>query len=268
MKVKVDRKMILRCFAACLLFLVPAYLGVRNAAYKGGMVNFYLDVFGGTQNYAPESILIELLTKGIPLIFFLYIFATCFRQDFLISSVYVFVRMDSREKWLRQRAVSLGMQVFIAWGIAFLLVYLYGLFYGIELNATVGFILLLFLTNFLSCLALVFLQNCLSIRLGSVLSFFIVLAFYAVSLLLGAMTKDITFCRQFVFYLFPPVNGMYLWHESLYPQLLEERFHELIVPGFNVFVSFLSCLVWLWAIYGVTAHTLKRSDLLDIGKER
>lgn len=264
---KINGQVVIRCLGAGALFFLIAYWSVEQAANAEGMESFLLMVFGGIEDRSLMALIGGLLTKGIPMVFFFYVFGACFHQDFIISFIYGFTRLNNRKSWLDKKALFLAAQALVAWLWIFLVCYLFGVLYGLEQNAGFGLVALLFLTNFLPFLALTFLQNCISIWIGVTKSFFLLLAFYLLSLAFGVLTAAQPACSQFVFYLLPPVNGMYLWHEAALSPPAEERLAQLAIEGFSLWKSFASCIVWMSVVYGAALHKMKHCDLLEIGKE-
>lgn len=240
---------------------------VQTAATAGGMSSLFLHMFGGIDSFSPESMLFKIIIKGVPAIFFLYLFGSYLRQDFKISFVYVFTRMNQRQKWLNRKIICLGVQFFLAWLILFLLTYLLGLTFGLEQNASLSFLLVLLLTNCLPLFVLCLIQNILALWLGSTTPFLMVLLFYTLSLVVGILTASLPVGGTFLFYLLPSVNSMYLWHENLFSVVAEEYLGQISVPGFVFWKSLLSCVVWFCGTYGAALYKINRCDLLEIGKE-
>lgn len=261
---KLDRKVLFRCCTAGGLFLLSAIFCVSQKMYIVRMDELFLEVFGGVDNVAFESILLTILQKGSPMIFFLYLFSTFFQQDFLISYVYVFTRINKRQKWLNRKVFSLCTQLFFALFLAFALVYLCGSLFGLEYKINIPYLIRLFLTNYFVIVSLSFLQNCLSLWCGATKSFFILLFFYAISLVVGILTLQNPAFTQFGFYLLLPINGMYLWHEGAF--YAHEYQVSLSIQGFAFWKSYLACLLWLGFTYTITLFKMKRCDLLDIEK--
>lgn len=239
---------------------------LRNAmAYRTSPATYWSLCFGGPP-----------LTTGLDLtaVFFwfasyflmLYGFGDYLRKDFEICYVYVFTRQGKTGTWLLRKALGLLLRLLVLFVFLFALAFLVGTVSGIPLPKT-GFsavyaVLSMLLLNVVTLFLLSYVQNFLSLRYGSAMSFVPILAFYMFSQLLGLVSYNKSPIWNFVLMLLLPNNQCYSWHAGC----SADAFYKTI-SGFRLSYSYSILFVYAGCILAFSFLMFLRCDLTELVKE-
>lgn len=257
-------------YALCLILFATIPFVVKfiwfdfDAAYSDNAYFFFIKCFGG----APQQMFtsITLFAEIIPPILLLYFFSNIAYQD--VSSVYQFMRYSKKQKWLFRKFVQLFCSVFLVYSLLYLFAFLIAkvnhVFFPPLNTEYWSAMIFMFLFNGLTLFLLSFLQNMVSIRFGSQLSFLFTMALYLVPLIFVALFYHKNPVVDRILSVLIPSNQMYIWHV--------DALQNPIMPnsslfGFSIEFSLLLISVYILLAYWTSRTILLRTGFLEIIKE-
>lgn len=254
---------IIQYIIANLLFVPVIIIALSDPRNLNDADNLFLSVLGGITNLDHSSLVKSLLIETTPRIFFIYMFSKYFSGDFMINYVYVFTRQKSPGKWMSKKICGLFFHVFFALSLLFLLL---NLFSGShKLNFNISFYASIFIMNLFSIYLLSLIQNILSLYCTLFSSFIIIMIYYILSLAAGIIFYSSYFTNQILYFIFFPINSMYLWHESL---PISSSLQSLTgIPNFTLFQSAFAYLFWFVLVYACAYIKIRYSDIAQLTEE-
>lgn len=261
MKIK---KNVLLCLSSIALFLLLLFVKTASLSSAGGSSDYLLSLYGG--NKATKDSLMMIMIFQTPWVMFLYVFASYFRKDFELNYVYVFPRIGSKRLWLREKTVSLLLNMSVAWLFLFLVSFVIGKASRFAFSGSFILYLQLYLANLVGLFVLSFAQNLLSLWLGGTRSFLIELIFYMGSLALACVNyQNENVIRAFT--LLTPISQQLLWHSDAAVSTQTRAVYYPAVPDFSFGLSLLICVVYFTVMYAFLYITIEKKDVMDFIKE-
>lgn len=263
------KKWFFRALLADLLFLI-FFLAFGRGSLDLGKEAVLVDLYGSCRELSFGVFLQNVMLHIAPLVLCIYAFSPYFMEEFQISFVYVFTRMNSRRRWLQRRTGALCLEA--AGAGAFFLFTAYicaGVLLG-NWEFSLGVMGELWLNLMLTLLPLLLLANVVSLWQGAFYGFLIACAVHILSFLAGMAAAKAEGLNTAVFLLLPTLNGMGLLRGggSLALRGFDAEAGAVqVIPGFALWKSVLSCLLESGLIYGCAAWKLNRCDLLSVGKD-
>lgn len=244
------------------------FLYCLNGEGTGGFFPLYVKSFGGIIAEQDVDFLITLF-HIIPCILVLYAFSSLMRDDFEISSAYVFTRMGKKSRWLYRKTGEIFLWVVFAYFLLFLLAFLVGFCTGLRPQAfspeKAGGYAALFFCNAGTMFFFVFLLNVLSLRHGTTHAFLFTLLFYLFSLAAAFILYGKSPAANFILCLLPLSQQMYLWHAESAP--LTGWIYQNQLSGFRMPVSVAVLCIWTAAVYVIAYLRIKKLDTVELIKE-
>lgn len=265
------QKKVLRCFLYCVLAILAFFL----LLYQQGsmpldphMDTYFLQVFGGVRvDTTDTSVILSVFFYNIPWILFLYVFASLFQKDFEVQYVYVFTRIGSKQRWLRQKTAELFLHICISWGLLFVAAFAFGAGFGFALRGSALLYIEIFVLQVLGLFTLSFAQNLLSMKMGITQSYILALCCYALAIIAGVLLYQNANVTGWLLPLFPTAGQMLLWHAdaAVLPETQAVFFAG--ATGFSVWKSIAVEFLYIAVLYVGTALYLQKADLIDFVKE-
>lgn len=230
------------------------------------MAVYFLLNYGGI-NLSQSLNAVEFIKFLVPNLFVIFIFSDIMRSESLINYVYVFTRLVRKQQWLFQKTIQLFFQIFSIYFWLFILSFFIGQLSGItniELSRFISLILPLFLLNVLTIFEFIFLQNILSMRNGSTVTFVIIAFIYVIPMVIVSLME-----RNYnpALYLILPANQMYLWHGDRISVDGTEMFFSNPIEGFSLLYSLIILLISIAVSYQMYLWFFIRNDMSEIIKE-
>ena len=249
-------------FVFMLLFTVNAHDAVLSG---GNLITWGLCSFGGINLAECNNFFLIITTVSLNILF-IYVFSDFMKDDFVISYAYVFTRMGKMEKWFRILTLRLLGNIVLLYGILELSGILTGLLFGLKVSSFGVLLRVCALSGLLNilvlfCISLV--QNILSLKLGSSLSFLLAAAFYVVSFLLPLLWPDLAAVWRSLL----PVNQMYLMHSDRIGNLPGIEAFGQPIRSFTVLFSAAYTGAISLAAYIISAIIIKKSDTIAVFEE-
>lgn len=248
-----------------LLFFFNAILCKNN---QQTMESYYLLTFGGV--YLSQSInAIELIQFLVPNLFVIFMYSNLFRSECTIHYVYVFTRTAKKQKWLFQKTLQLFFLTAFIFLWLFVLAYLIGTIFAlphIPFFDFISLVLPMYFINMLTLFEFIFLQNILSMKNGSTISFLWILILYIVPVLVVLLLKQ-NLKSGILLYFILPANQMYLWHADSMMISESETAVSGSIEGFLLFNSLLALTVFIVISYRFYRRLFLKKDMIELIKE-
>lgn len=252
------------CLSSITLFLLFIVLATTSFNITDSSSDYLLSLYGGSK-VTKDSLMLIIIFQT-PWIMFLYVFASYFRKDFELNYVYVFPRIGSKRFWLKQKTVSLFLNMSAAWLFLFLVSFIFGKALGLAFNGSFILYLQLYLANVIGLFVLSFAQNLLSLWLGSTRSFLIELVFYMLCFTFACVNyQNKNVVRMFT--LLTPISQQLLWHSDAAVSAQTRAAYYPAVPNLSFGLSLLICVIYFTAMYAFLYITIEKKDVMDFIKE-
>lgn len=262
---------IYRYFIAIFCFI---FIFIRNAGFElpvdaENVLNYYKLCFGGipsTGQFDIGSISLYLILNTIVL----YCFSDFFKHDCLINYVYVFTRRGNKKTWLGRKTISLILNIFILYLIAFFFAYIISKRYGLQFcinNMSISSIFSMFILNIFSLFVLSFIQNFLSLRIGITQSFLIEIIYYVFCIVLALTLFNVNKNLNLLLFFLIPSNQMYLWHTGCTENNLSGYIFGNSLVNFELIHSYMILSLYTIITYIIARYIFEKLDLTEIIKE-
>ncbi len=258
-------RLLVTTFLFFLLMLLTSQYGKSLLSVEG----FFLLTFDVAGPWAHTDIMTVLLFIASNLLFF---FSTgdLFLEDIEISSVYIFPRIGTKRRWLRQQTFRLLFLTALFWISIFLLAFCFAGAIGLKVKGSVLFYIQQYFITVFSSFLLSFVQNFLSLRIGSSPAFIITVCIFSGSLFVGMAGYQTAFGNGWLFALLPPIGQMLHWHsDAAIPQSVRQTLISYSpIPGFALWKSFVFLLIYWILLYVYLYFKIEKADLIDFIKEK
>lgn len=249
------------------------FIFIRNAvvAYAQKVDSFYYIklCFGGITATGQFDI-ITIFLWLVANIIILYSFSEIMREDCLINYVYVFTRLGKKRKWLFKKAIKLLVNLFFLFAILFFIAFIIGKTYGLEItinSKNISMLISIFALNLLSIFVLSFMQNFLSLKLGSMQSFLFTVLYYAFSIIFTLSVFNINKGLNLLLFLLIPTNQMYIWHTGCADNDLTVYIFGNALTGFKLIYSYIVLIAYAVVFYLIAHFIFEKLDLAEMIKE-
>ena len=257
-------------YALCLILFATIPFVVKfiwfdfDAVYSDNAYVFFIKCFGGIPQQMVTSI--TLFAEIIPPVLLLYFFSNIVYQD--VSSVYQFMRYSKKQNWLSKKFIQLFFFVFLTYLFLYFFVFLIAkanhLAFPPLNDESWNAMIFMFLCNVLTLFFLSFLQNMLSIRFGSQLSFLFTMALYLVPLIFVALFYHKNPVVDRILSILISSNQMYIWHIDA---MQNPAMPNDPLSNFSIGFSLLLLITYLLLAYWTSRTILLRTGFLEIIKE-
>lgn len=268
------RRCFYRSYRYFLILLIFLLLLLRNislpASFGNNAYAYLLRCFGGL--YAVHSIdVMYVISFLVPNLFLVYMFSDLMREDCLVNYIYVFPRMEKKQKWLFQKTVQLFVQVLIAYALLFALAFLLAKSAGMRFDlfnfSILKMLLDMFFFHVWSMFLLAFLQNFLSLSYGGTQSFLLVMLLYVSSLVAALSFYGAGGVSDPIIALLVPSNQMYIWHSNIPPVFGAEDLLGNPLNGFRAEYSYIILIFYSVLCYRIARSVFLRRDSVEMMKE-
>lgn len=225
------------------------------AICAGGIPTFFSDDF------------IAIFLYCIPMVVSFYLYGDFFRQDFIISYVYVFTRYGEKKKWILGKLISVLLLITLQTALVCLCIIIVGVILGysfMPITQSMIFMLLqIFLLNTLSLFLFVLFENLLSFRQGEAKACFLTICLYIILLIAGLQLGRLDKIGIWMLRLNPVCQSMYLWHgDAILPTECQNAF--LGSESYTVMWSVLFLFFMIAVIIVLFYQMIQKKDLMDI----